>query len=309
MLHFKIATACALLSAVALGQLQGGGHGVSVRRTGCHLDLDSHADCDVRANGVPLGGLSDTVNAMSSTIAAMQSAATVQSAAAEARHATQDATIAALVATVGEQAGCCTATANPTTPGPSTAAPPTTIPSTSPTSAASTTCEGRNIHSDAELAAAVPVYRTCIHMTRTLRIGAAPGATVGGVTNTTLLAEAFPNLQTVEGVLYVIDTPNLASIDGAFPNLQTVGGGISINNNALLTSIGSSFGSLRSVGGNLIWVANGGQGYHGLSTTGSRSFCASAAARLCPTTTSHFNTGVDGALDCCTAYCATTTAC
>ena len=69
MLHFKMAVACALLSAAALGQLQVGGH-VSVRRTGCHLDLESHADCDVRANGVPLGGLSDTVNAMSSTIAA-----------------------------------------------------------------------------------------------------------------------------------------------------------------------------------------------------------------------------------------------
>ena len=42
-----------------------------------------------------------------------------------------------------------------------------------------------------------------------------------------------------------------------------------------------------------------------------RSFCASAVAALCPTTTDYWNNGVyaDDSHDCGTAYCDTTTDC
>ena len=202
----------------------------------------------------------------------------------------------------------------PTTSEPTTSAPSTTGPTTpSPTSAVSTICGHMVFHSDAELAAALPVTRACVFLNGGLRIGAARGTTVGGVTNTTLLAEAFPNLQAVRHDLFIIEAPELASIDGAFPNLQTVHGALVIRTNPLLTSIGSSFGSLQTVNGNLMWNANGGQALSAPSTPGSRAFCASAHA-LCATTTSwgppnSFAESNSDAFSCCTAYCATATDC
>ena len=294
MLHFKMAVTCALLSAAALGQLQGGGHGVSVRRTGCHLDLESHADCDVRANGVPLGGLSDTVNAMSSTIAAMQSVAAVQSAAAETRHATQDTTIAQLTAAAAAQSEA-GATQNSTiaallaTVGEQAA----TIATLQPDSAGTGTdfCPGMAISSDAQLALFAPVTRPCVYMSGDLR--------VRYISNATLLAEAFPNLRVASADVSIGSSPNLASIDGSFPNLETVGEQFAIRRNPLLTSVGSSFGNLRSVG-SLVFYENGGTTHTGPSTAGSAAFCQSARGALCATTTNYPDTGrVDDALACC----------
>ena len=152
-----------------------------------------------------------------------------------------------------------------------------------------------------------PYTRTCGLMSGTLFIRAA------GVSNGTLLAEAFPNLRVVTHGVYIESNPNLVSIDGAFPNLQTVHGALVIRTNPLLTSIGSSFGSLQTVNGNLMWNANGGQALSAPSTLGSRAFCASAHA-LCATTTSwgppnSFAESNSDAFSCCTAYCATATDC
>ena len=217
------------------------------------------------------------------------------------------ATVASLQATVAAQAttnaelvarlATLEATPNPT-PGPTAA--PTATPSASPTSVA---CEGvSTIHSDAELAAALPVTRMCGSIIGNLWIY--------GVSNETLLAEAFPNLRVVTDTLLIHNNPHLISVDGSFPqlqtvggnlivdtnptlasldgtlqNLQSVGGNVNINSNPLLTSVGSAFGNMRSVGGYLYWAHNGQTS--NARTAGSVAFCASARGALCPTTTTY----------------------
>ena len=148
-----------------------------------------------------------------------------------------------------------------------------------------------------------PYTRTCGLMSGTLFIRAA------GVSNGTLLAEAFPNLRVVTHGVYIESNPNLVSIDGAFPNLQTVGGQLRIYNNARLTSIGTAFSSLQSVNGQLQWYHNGGQ-TSTASTAGSVAFCASARGALCASTDNYAGGSIgDDSWSCCTAYCATTTDC
>ena len=74
----------------------------------------------------------------------------------------------------------------------------------------------------------------------------------------------------------------------------------------MLTCIGASFGSLESTGYQP-WFGNSQPGGYG-STAGSRSFCVSARAVLCPTTNSYGNTNeADDVQDCYNAYCTTTT--
>ena len=198
-------------------------------------------------------------------------------------------------------------------------------------SSSSNLCTGFAITTDAALEILVPYLRTCTVMT-SLYIR-------NGVANATLLAEAFQNLRYVAGNIEIYLNPNLTTLDGTFPALQavfgdldiwnnqnlitlgsafaslaTVGGSVQIYVNMLLTTIGSSFNSTRSLGasaglnGRLYFYANG-QPDSG-STEGSRSFCASAATALCPTTTNYGLCGyADSAHDCCTAYCATTMDC
>ena len=88
-----------------------------------------------------------------------------------------------------------------------------------------------------------------------------------------------------------------------------MGGLLSIIHNRVLTTIGASFGTIQSTGP-LEWYNNGGQ-TSSTSTQGSRSFCASARAVLCPAANQRYgnNEWADNADYCCTAYCATTTDC
>ena len=111
--------------------------------------------------------------------------------------------------------------------------------------------------------------------------------------------------------------PILTTLGGSFSALETVGNDLQFIGNPLLTTIGSSFGSLRSVG-NLQWKFNGyPESDSSSSSDGSRLFCASAVAALCPTTISYdFGSGIgygqsypDNVRDCCNAYCATTPDC
>jgi len=237
--------------------------------------------------------------------------------------ATLQATVASLQATVATQAttnaglvarvATLEATPNPT-PGPTaapTAAPstaptavPTATPSASPTPAA---CEGVSITSDAELALAVPVTRTCVHMIGNLYVRGTDPPTWS--VNGTLLAEAFPNLRHVTGHVGVDNHRILASLDGAFPQIQTVSGNLQMFGSPLLTAIGSSFSNMRSVGGRLTWAANGMPAETVGSTAGSRAFCRSARAALCPTSTYYYGHYGDSSEPCCNAYCGTTTDC
>lgn len=130
----------------------------------------------------------------------------------------------------------------------------------------------------------------------------------------TSLEGAFPQLVTVAGAIQILYDRNLVAMDEAFPRLERVGTNLDIYENSRLTTIGSSFGSLRSVGargGGLYWYENGHDGTAGSSSSsGSRSFCASARAVLCPTTTSYRSSGyADDAVRCCGAYCASSADC
>ena len=114
----------------------------------------------------------------------------------------------------------------------------------------------------------------------------------------------------------ILFNPNLVTLGGSFSALETVGNDLQFVGNTLLTTIGSSFGGMRSVG-NLRWKFNGYTEDVTTSNAASRSFCASAVAALCPTTTLHdHGSGIgwgqncpDSARDCCSAYCATNPDC
>ena len=126
----------------------------------------------------------------------------------------------------------------------------------------------------------------------------------------TLLAEAFPNLRHVTGNFRVGNQRILTSLDGVFPQLQTVGQNIYIYGNPLLTSVGTSFSNMRLAGGALIWYANGMPDGTVSSTAGSRAFCQSARAALCPLSTVYYGGSyADASEPCCNAYCRTTTDC
>ena len=141
---------------------------------------------------------------------------------------------------------------------------------------------------------------------------------IGGVTiinsdvsNVALLAAAFQNLRSMTGNLLIQNNPSLVSLDGAFPQLQSVGG-LQMERNVALTTIGSGFSSLRTVHNYLYWFGGQTDSEWNVGTVGSRAFCASAVARLCPTTTTWQNSGwADDTDNCCTAYCAmpSTTSC
>ena len=106
-----------------------------------------------------------------------------------------------------------------------------------------------DINSDAKLALLAPATRTCDYMPGTLYIR-------NGVSNGTLLAEAFPNLRVVTGGIDIFGNPNLATLDGSFPNLQTVGETLNIQHNANLVTLEENFQNLQSVGGEVNIVDN-----------------------------------------------------
>ena len=101
-------------------------------------------------------------------------------------------------------------------------------------------CGELNVISDHELALMAPSTATCGTIGGTLTIQSA-------VTNGTLLAEAFHGLRVVAGGIYIVNNPNLVSLDGTFPQLQTVGSHIHIRNNARLASIEGAFPQLRTM--------------------------------------------------------------
>ena len=290
----------------------------------------------------------NSTNSTVAVLAAMVAEQATTNAQQNAINAQQAATIACTIASLAEmltslQDTMATMQARVTvlepTPSAAPSLSPSAMPTVSPSTAAPTpqptaapaVCDGTIdvlvvVDSDAALAQLAPeVTRAC--SIADLIVG-------GSVSDTMLLAEAFQGLQIVTAHLTIQSTsltaldggfgaltsvggdlqiqlnPTLTTLDGSFAALTSVGGQLQISQNNDLTTIGASFGSLQSIG-ELYWFANAHSPQpSNVQTAGSRSFCASAVAVLCPTTTSCHNSGwQDDSDNCCNAYCATTTDC
>ena len=321
---------------------------VSISQASATTAFDAHKSATIAARDITIVTQNSTMAQMSTAIIAQASAATAfdahLSASIAAQNSTilgQDSTIVAQnsmmaqmsTAIVSLQGTVVAMQARVVALEPASTAAPTPRPTAAPV--CSGTCcgtvdENVAIGSDAMLAQLAPaVSRAC-----TIR-----HLYISNIGNLTLLAEAFKDLRTLTGRLDVVVT-HLTTLDGIFPALtsvgstftvgsnselvtlgsgfaalERVGGQLQINANSALTTIGTSFGRIQSVG-SVFWYGNGGQtssnggASSDGSTAGSRSFCASAVAVLCPTSTSYPNPGwADSAHDCCNTYCATTTDC
>ena len=106
-----------------------------------------------------------------------------------------------------------------------------------------TLCGEVRINSDAELALLAPATRACLAIS-TLRIA--------GVSNTSLLVDAFRTLVMVTGYLKIENNPDLLDLGRLFPALTTVGGHVTVKDNDALADISEAFPVLSTVGQYLV---------------------------------------------------------